>query len=115
MSGAIATTLGFFAVGSLVGLGVYSGISANQGLQAQKGAMAEQQRANAALEQRAKSQSRKSQEAINAANRRSPDSASMLAAASQAAQSGPESTMLTGPQGVDPNSLALGRRTLLGG
>jgi hypothetical protein len=28
---------------------------------------------------------------------------------------GPNTTMLTGPDGVDPNALALGKNTLLGG
>lgn len=37
-----------------------------------------------------------------------------LSQAEQAAQAGPSSTMLTGPMGVDPTQLALGRSTLLG-
>ena len=38
----------------------------------------------------------------------------MMSQAEQSAQAGPSSTMLTGPTGVDPTQLALGRSTLLG-
>ena len=38
-----------------------------------------------------------------------------LSQAEQAAQAGPSSTMLTGPMGVDPTQLQLGKSTLLGG
>ena len=38
----------------------------------------------------------------------------MMSQAEQSAQSGASSTMLTGPTGVDPTQLALGRSTLLG-
>lgn len=34
--------------------------------------------------------------------------------AQQAANQGPASTLLTGPRGIDPNTLTLGRTTLLG-
>lgn len=39
----------------------------------------------------------------------------VLSQAEQAAQAGPSSTMLTGPMGVDPTQLQLGKSTLLGG
>lgn len=38
-----------------------------------------------------------------------------LSQSEQAAQAGPSSTMLTGPMGVDPSQLQLGKSTLLGG
>lgn len=38
-----------------------------------------------------------------------------LSQAEQAAQAGPSSTMLTGPMGIDPTQLQLGKSTLLGG
>lgn len=63
----------------------------------------------------ARSQQRKSEEAINAANRRKPDVSSIMENAAKAAQGGPGGTMLTGAAGVDPNSLSLGKSTLLGG
>lgn len=55
-----------------------------------------------------------SEEATNRANARAPDVSGIVSAAQQAAQGGAGSTMLTGPQGVDPNSLSLGKNTLLG-
>jgi uncharacterized membrane protein YqiK len=39
----------------------------------------------------------------------------VLSQSEQAAQAGPASTMLTGPMGVDPTQLQLGKSTLLGG
>lgn len=53
--------------------------------------------------------------ATNRANARGPDSAAMLSANMMAGQNGQASTMLTGPQGVDPSQLTLGRTSLLGG
>jgi hypothetical protein len=53
--------------------------------------------------------------AMNAANRRQPDVAGIMERAGQQAGGGPSSTMLTGPGGVDPTQLSLGRSTLLGG
>jgi len=43
-----------------------------------------------------------------------PDTSGILAAAQQAGKSGASGTMLTGPQGVSPDSLTLGKSTLLG-
>ena len=51
----------------------------------------------------------------NRLNQKKPDTAGILAAASQAGKGGVAGTMLTGPQGVDPNALSLGKSTLLGG
>ena len=53
-------------------------------------------------------------QANNRANQKSPDSMAILDAASQAGKTGASGTMLTGPQGVDPNALSLGKNTLLG-
>jgi hypothetical protein len=49
-----------------------------------------------------------------------PPEADVYRGKNQAAQeggmsAGPSSTLLTGPEGVDPNSLELGKSTLLGG
>ena len=54
-------------------------------------------------------------EANNRANSRKPDSAASLAAAMLAGKSGQSGTMLTGPQGVAPSTLLLGKSSLLGG
>jgi fatty acid desaturase len=83
------------------------------GQQAQQDAMRQQKKAQTQATAAAASQQRQSEMAINAANRRSPDVSSIMAGASKAA--GVSGTMLTGPAGVDPNSLALGRSSLLGG
>jgi hypothetical protein len=41
--------------------------------------------------------------------------ASLMEGAAEGAGGGPSGTMLTGPQGVSPQDLALGRSSLLGG
>lgn len=53
-------------------------------------------------------------QAFNQANQKKPDTSAILSAAQQAGKSGVSGTMLTGPQGVDPSSLTLGKSTLLG-
>lgn len=54
-------------------------------------------------------------QAFNRANPKKPDAAAMLYGNQQAGSGGAGSTMLTGPQGTDPNGLSLGKTTLLGG
>lgn len=54
-------------------------------------------------------------EANNKANQKRPDVAGALSAAMQAGKAGASGTMLTGPSGVDPAALQLGKSTLLGG
>jgi len=51
---------------------------------------------------------------MNRGNQKRPDTMGILAAAQQAGKAGPSGTMLTGPQGIDPSALTLGRNTLLG-
>lgn len=71
-----------------------------------------------ALEQSKKTaaeQTKAAEEANNAANRKTPNTASILDQAQQAGKQGASGTMLTGSQGVDPNALNLGKNTLLGG
>lgn len=63
----------------------------------------------------AQKQAYDSDQAINRANQKSPDVAGILSGAQRDAKSGGGSTMLTGPAGVDPNSLALSKTSLLGG
>lgn len=53
-------------------------------------------------------------ENMNRATQKRPNTAGILASAQQAGKSGASGTMLTGPQGVDPAALTLGRNTLLG-
>lgn len=54
-------------------------------------------------------------EANNKASSKSPDVSAMLGAAALSARSGQSGTLLTGPQGIDPSSLTLGKTNLLGG
>lgn len=54
------------------------------------------------------------QQATNRANQKKPDVAGILDAASQSGKAGASGTMLTGPQGIDPAALNLGKNTLLG-
>ena len=54
-------------------------------------------------------------EANNRANARGPDSSALMAANMLAAKAGQSGTMLTGPSGVDPTSLTLGKTSLIGG
>lgn len=70
-----------------------------------------------AAEQAVKSSERQADLAYNAAQRgqaKTPDVGSMLASNQQAAKGGGSGTMLTGPGGVDPATLNLGKNTLLG-
>jgi len=54
-------------------------------------------------------------EQINRANAKSPDTGALLSANQQSAKGGISGTMLTGPAGIDPNTLSLGKSSLLGG
>lgn len=54
-------------------------------------------------------------EANNRANQKRPNTNDILSAAQQAARGGMGGTMLTGPQGVNPGEMSLGKSTLLGG
>ena len=53
-------------------------------------------------------------QANNRANQKKPDTSAILSAAQQSGKAGASGTMLTGPQGVDPSALNLGKNTLLG-
>lgn len=81
----------------------------------QKEAMSQQKRAQDAAAAQARSQQRRSQQAMAAANRAEPAVADIMGRAAAEAGGGPSSTMLTGPMGVNPQELQLGRTSLLGG
>ena len=53
--------------------------------------------------------------ANNQANQKRVSSSALLSSNEMAAKGGQSGTMLTGPGGVDPNTLRLGKTTLLGG
>lgn len=102
MSGAITA----IAIGSVVSAvsSIYTG---NKQASAQKKAMAQSQ-ANA------NKQATAAEQAANAANQKRPNANGILDAASQSGRAGVSGTMLTGAQGVDAGSMALGKNTLLG-
>ncbi|MDZ7918506.1 hypothetical protein [Rhodoferax sp.] len=54
-------------------------------------------------------------QANNRANGKQPDIAGIASANEQAAKGGISGTVLTGPTGIDPKQLMLGKSTLLGG
>lgn len=82
-------------------------------IQGNKAASAEK---NAAQQAQANAQKTAAQadQAFNAQNQKHPDVAGILSAAQQAGKGGASGTMLTGPGGVDPSTLQLGKSTLLG-
>lgn len=92
------------AVGAMGGVQVYQG---------------EQQRklqkdANRKSQENADRMATMASEDNNRRNAKAPDAAAMLASATLSGKSGQSGTMLTGPAGVDPSKLLLGRSTLLG-
>jgi hypothetical protein len=110
---ALATGLaaaGAAAAAAGTGYGIAAGES---GRKAQAQAMNEQRTAQQAMAAQARSQQRQSQQAMAAATRAQPDVAGIMQQAG--AEGGPTTTMLTGPMGVNPQDLQLGRQTLLGG
>jgi hypothetical protein len=102
------------AVAAVVGTtyAVYSGEEAKKN---QKQAMQQQEVAQTQQLAQAKEAAATSQQNINKANQRRPDTQAVMADAEMAGTGGASGTMLTGPQGIDPQQLALGKNTLLGG
>jgi len=101
-----------------VGLGLaaagtgYSIASGEDAKKKQADALSKQESAQQQAVNAAQGQRKKSEMAINQANRQTPNVAGIMESAS--AMGGASGTMLTGPTGVDPNALALGKSTLLG-
>ena len=73
-----------------------------------------QNAANASAIDAATKQATAADQAMNRANGKAPDLASLMSENAMNAKGGQSGTMLTGPQGVDPNALLLGKKTLLG-
>ena len=101
-----------------VGLGLavagtgYSIASGEDAKKKQAQALSRQESAQTQAVNAAQGQRKKSEMAINQANRQTPNVQGIMESASAAG--GAAGTMLTGPTGVDPNALALGKSTLLG-
>ena len=117
-SAAAAATIGAIGAGitaaaAAAGLG-YTIASGEDAKRKQANALGNQEKAQAQAVNAAEGQRKKSEMAINQANRQQPNVAGIMQSASAAAQGGAGGTMLTGPTGVDPNALALGKSTLLG-
>jgi hypothetical protein len=111
---AISSVIAGIAAGIAAAGTSYAIVSGEQGKKAQEKAMQQQQRAQQAAAQQAESQAVKSEAAMRRAGQQTPDVAGIMAAAQEGAAGGPSATMLTGPQGIDPSQLSLGRNTLLG-
>ncbi len=105
MSG--ATTATYIMAGAAVAGTV---ISYQNGKKQEAAAEKAMQQAQANADKQAKS----ADEAMNKANQKRPNVQGVLDSATQAGKAGASGTMLTGPQGVDPNTLNLGKSTLLG-
>lgn len=86
----------------------------NKQLEAQREALANQKSAQATASAAALKQEKAAEEATNRSLSKSPNSSAILSAAEQTSKSGVSGTMLTGPTGVDPTSLTLEKKTLLG-
>ena len=101
-----------------IGLGVaaagtgYSIASGEDAKKKQASALSKQEAAQKQAVSAAQGQRKQSEMAINQANRQTPNVAGIMESASAAGNAA--GTMLTGPTGVDPNALALGKSTLLG-
>lgn len=59
-------------------------------------------------------QEKQAEEAMRRQNQKQPDTNALLSAAQQGGKAGASGTMLTGPGGIDPSALNLGKSTLLG-
>jgi hypothetical protein len=113
MTGAITATQVIAAASvAAAGYGVYAGERASK---QQKQALQSQESAQATALTEQKKQAATSEQNINKANQKSPDASAILAQAQTNDAYGGMGTMLTGPKGVDPNALSLGKNTLLGG
>ena len=116
-TGAGAAAVGALAIGSAAvgaaGLG-YTIAAGEDAKRKQADALGRQQKAQTQAVNAAQGQRKQSEMAMNRANQQQPNVAGIMEAASAASSGGGAGTMLTGPTGVDPNSLALGKSSLLG-
>ncbi len=106
--------MGFVALGAaLIGGSVLQGQKQKK---TERRAIKRQARAERTAESAAAAELRRSGAERRRLNRRQPELQGLLSGQQRAARSGPASTLLTGPGGVDPSRLALGGGgSLLGG
>jgi hypothetical protein len=111
----VASTVIAAAALALGAAGLGYSISAGESAKKeQRKALEQQTRSQQQQAARAAMQQRRSEMAMAGAQRKQPNVAGIMAGAEEAA-GGPTSTMLTGPMGINPQDLNLGRSTLLGG
>lgn len=103
-----ATTWAAIGAAAAVAGTAYTVYSGERAASAQSEAM---KRAKTAAD----AQATQADQAMNKANPKRPDIGALLAGNAMSAKAGVGGTMLTGPTGVDPAGLTLGRNTLLGG
>lgn len=108
-----AVVAGTSAAAAAAGAG-YTIAAGEDAKRKQADALAQQQKAQTQAVNAAQGQRKQSEMAVNQANRQQPNVSGIMEAASAASSGGGAGTMLTGPTGVDPNSLALGKSSLLG-
>lgn len=96
----------------MTGYSIYSG---EQQKKQQKEALNQQRDAQQKAEASALKQEKAAEEAQNKSLAKRPDTGALLSSAEQASKTGVGGTMLTGAAGVDPTSLQLEKKTLLGG
>ena len=118
-SAAVAATIGAIGAGvtaaaTAAGVG-YTIASGEAAKKKQAQALSKQESSQAQAVKAAEGQRKRSEMVMNQANRQQPNVAGIMQAArAGGGDSGASGTMLTGPTGVDPNALALGKSTLLG-
>ena len=116
-TGAGAAAVGALAVGSAAvgaaGLG-YTIAAGEDAKRKQADSLGRQQAAQQQAVNAAQGQRKQSEMRVNQVNRQQPNVSGIMEAASAASGGGVGGTMLTGPTGVDPNSMALGKSSLLG-
>lgn len=108
-----ATVAGLSVAATAIAGGLAAGAVVNT-YQQQKKSMQLQQQSQAQSLALARENASQQEQAINKANAKSPNVGNILAGNAASARGGGSATMLTGPQGVDPNSLALSKNSLLG-
>ena len=102
--------MSFFVAAVVVGAASVA-VSYDNGQKAQSA----QRDAQAQAQRNATVQAAQADQAMNRANGKKPNVQGLLSENAMAAKGGIGGTMLTGPTGVDPNALQLGKSTLLGG
>lgn len=109
MTGGITASTVAAVVGAVAAVGGVAASVANGSAQSDAAKKSMQQ-----AQANANDAQRQADQEFNRANQKKPDTSAILSAQQQAGKAGISGTMLTGPSGVDPASLTLGKSTLLG-